>query len=47
MQYLIAVGNLSDGHRFYGSYEDFDEAELAAFKYFDGCEWWISSIDTP
>jgi hypothetical protein len=47
MKYLIAVGNISDGHKFWGPFDDFDAAELAAFQYFDGCEWWISSIDLP
>jgi len=42
--YTIAVGNMFDGVCLYGTFEDFDAAELGAFENFDGMEWWIVQI---
>lgn len=43
--YILVVGNMVDGHTFYGPYETFDEAqELAEREIGLAQEWWIAKL---
>lgn len=45
-QCVIVVGNLSEGFKFVGPFQSFDEAAEYAERFLD-CETWIATLDYP
>lgn len=45
--YVVIIGNLLDGVRHYGPFDDFDVASDWADRNDISSEWWVAGVESP
>ena len=46
-KYVVAFGNLADGHEFEGPFDTIEDAITYAENHNGGSEWWIIVVNPP